>query len=209
MNVVVFGATGRTGLEVVKRALAAGHTVSAFMRESSRVPFEHPRLHGFKGSVFDPEAVGAAVRGQDAVVCALGAKGLGKTTVRAEGTRTVVSAMQRRGVGRLVVVSTLGAKESWGQLSPLERALFMVLLKNAKADHDRQEDVVTASGLDWTIVRPGELTDGEPTGRYSVATDRATRPRRVPRADVADAILKVLTDTTSVGQAVTLVGRSR
>lgn len=206
MKVVVFGASGGTGLEVLKQALAAGHEVLAFVRPAAPLPLAHPRLRRCEGSVFDPQAVSRAVGGQDAVVCALGAKGVARTTVRAEGTKTIVAAMQQRAVRRLVVVSTLGAGESWRQLSSLQRALFALLLRHAKADHDEQEAAVRASNLEWTLVRPGELTNKLSTGRYALSTDGRGGARRISRADVADVIVRALAEHSFVHQAVAVTG---
>ena len=202
MNLVVFGATGKTGLEIVKQALAQGHTVRAFVRTPAKMMLKDSRLEVFQGDVLDPIAVDAAVRGQDAVVCALGTKEVRHTTVRSEGTRHIVSAMKARGVGRLVVVTSLGTNESWKQLRTFGKVFFRLFLGDVIEDHGKQEDLVRASGLAWTIVRPSRLTDGPRTGAYKASTDLSLKAGRIARADVADLVMTCLADERYLGEAV-------
>jgi nucleoside-diphosphate-sugar epimerase len=120
-----------------------------------------------------------------------------KGTVRAAGTRNIIQAMQNRGVRRLVCLSTLGVGDSWDNLNWFwKRLMFGLLLRRAFADHVAQERYVTESGLDWIIVRPGAYTDGDRTGAYRHGfSATATGPKlKISRADVADFMLKQLTD---------------
>ncbi len=139
--------------------------------------------------------VAKAVQNQEAVLCALGAGRQGR--VRAEGTRHIIRAMESAGVKRLVCQTTLGAGESRGNLDFFWKyVMFGLLLKEAYADHQVQEEYVKKSRLDWTIVRPGAFTDGPLTGTYRhgfPAGDKTTR-LKISRADVADFMLRQLTD---------------
>jgi putative NADH-flavin reductase len=195
MNLLAFGATGSIGREVIKQALDQGHTVTAFVRDASKLEIEHPQLRVHQGDVLDAEAVGTAMQDQDAVLCALGAGRHGG--VRAEGTKNIVEAMEKAGVERLVCQTTLGVGDSQGNLSFFwKRIMFGWFLKEAFADHVIQEEHVKGSALAWTIVRPGAFTDGERTGDYRhgfAPTDRTTA-MKISRADVADFMLRQLGD---------------
>jgi putative NADH-flavin reductase len=195
MKVVIFGATGSVGRLMVAQALEEGHTVTAFARDPAKLSITHPNLRVIQGDAMDPAAVEQAVRGQDAVVCALGAGAKG--TIRSEGTRNIVAAMERAGVRRLVCQSSLGVGDSRENLNFFWKyVMFGMLLREAYADHVAQESQVMRSALDWTIVRPGAFTDGPRTGRYrhGFAADDKAITFKVSRADVAEFMLKQLTD---------------
>ena len=202
MRVVVFGATGSVGRHVVEQGLGRGHEVAAFVREPSKLGLAHERLTVFRGDVLDGASVGRSVRGQEAVLCSIGAGRKGG--VRAEGTRNIVRAMEGAGVRRLVCQSTLGAGESSGNLDFFwKHVMFGFLLRGAFADHEQQEAHVRGSDLDWTIVRPAAFTDGERTGEYRhgfSATKKGLR-LKISRADVAGFMLDQLADEAYLRQA--------
>jgi uncharacterized protein YbjT (DUF2867 family) len=195
MQLVVFGATGGTGRELVKQALGHGHSVRAFVRDPDRLKVIHHRLEVVTGDVQDAKRVAAAVAGQDAVLCALGVYERKPNTVLSDAVRTLVGAMDAQGVRRLLFVSSLGVGETKGQLGPIYNfVLLPTLLKEIFADKETAEAVVRESGLDWTIVRPGRLTKARLTGKYRAGPD-AAKGRwlpRVARADVADFMLSAL-----------------
>jgi putative NADH-flavin reductase len=197
MKVAVFGATGSVGRLIVQQALEQGHTVTAFVRNPAKLGIQYANLGVAQGDAMDPAAVEKAVRGQDAVVCALGAGAKG--TIRSEGTRNIVRAMEATGVRRLVCQSTLGIGESRENLNFFWRhIMFGLLLRRAYADHVAQENHVRQSRLDWTIVRPGAFTDGPRTGNYRhgfAGSDKAIT-HKVSRADVADFVVNQLTERT-------------
>ena len=165
MKLVIFGATGKTGIELVKQALEKGHSVTAFVRDTARLAIEDERLTLVTGDVFDPDGVAQAVQGQDAVICALGAgSDLKKTTVRTTGTINIIAGMQMYEVKRLMVVTAMGVGGSWDTLSLFNKFFFATLLKSSRADHETQETAVKVSRLDWTIIRPSGLVDTPRTG---------------------------------------------
>ncbi|MEB3210731.1 MAG: NAD(P)H-binding protein, partial [Leptolyngbyaceae bacterium] len=108
MKLVIFGSTGGTGREVVQQSLADGHHVTAFARNPEKLTIQHPNLTIVQGDVLDPLSVEQAVQGQDAVVCILGSGQQLSGTVRSEGTRQIIQAMEKTGVRRLICQSTLG-----------------------------------------------------------------------------------------------------
>jgi putative NADH-flavin reductase len=154
--------------------------------------------------VLDPAAVREAVGGQDAVLSAIGA-GAGRTTLREDGTRNIVDAMEAAGVRRLISLSSLGVGESRANLGFFTKHVIVGLfLRHAFADHERQEAVVRRSGLEWTIVRPPHLKDGPRAGDYRHGFEPTDRTIKgwITRADVADFMLKQVADRAYVRQAV-------
>ena len=207
MKLVIFGATGTVGRQVVKQALEQGHTVTAFARNFTKLDIQHSSLTLFQGDVMDLQAVEQAVMGQDAVVCVLGSGKKLTGTIRSEGTQQIIRAMEKVGVRRLICQSTLGTGDSWGNLDFYWKyIMFGFILRKVFADHERQEDLVRNSNLDWTIVRPGAFVDGPHTGQYRhnfSGTDRSIT-LKISRADVADFILKQLSDQSSLHQTPSL-----
>jgi putative NADH-flavin reductase len=205
MKLAIFGASGKTGTELVKQALEQGHTVTAFVRDPARLAIEDENLTFITGDVFDPVSVDQAVLGQDAVVVALGAgSDLQKTTVRTTGTINIIESMQKNDVKRLVVVTAMGVGESWDDLSLFNKLFFATLLRSSRTDHEAQEVAVKESGLDWTIIRPSGLTDTPLTGVYDVGQNISAATSKIARADVADLILKELQQNMYIGRAVTI-----
>ena len=210
MKIVVFGATGKTGKEIVARALAKGHQVTAFVRDPSRLAAAdekmpaNGRLHVVTGDVFDFAAVKQALKGQEAAICALGSSSLTKTAVRSQGTANIIRAMEEESVERLLVVSAMGTGESWSSLSLINRLVYATLLRSSRQDHEAQEARVKASALSWTIMRPSGLTDDPATGTYAIGPNVQAVRSQIARADVAHALIKALEDEAFVHQAVTI-----
>ncbi|KAA3646776.1 MAG: NAD-dependent epimerase/dehydratase family protein [Chloroflexi bacterium] len=205
MKLAIFGATGKTGLELVKQALKQQHSVTAFVRDPNRLTIEDKNLTFISGDVFDPASVAQAIQGQDAIICALGTgSDLKKTTVRTTGTINIIRGMQEHKAKRLMVVTAMGVAESWDSLSLFNKFFFATLLKSSRDDHETQEAAVRESGLDWTIIRPSGLTDTPRTGVYEVGENIPAVTAKIARADVADLILKELEQNTRIGKAVTI-----
>lgn len=197
MRITVFGATGGTGRHVVEQALAAGHEVTAVVRDPARLP-ARDGLTVVTARLDDREAVRRAVTGADAVIDTLGAPpGSGPTTLRTDTARVVTAAMREAGVRRLVVVSASGAHTT-GDALPVRLLVKPVLgwfLRHQFADMRAMEDVVRASGLDWTIVLPPQLVDEPATGRIRRRVGANVRGSyRITRADLAAAVLAAVTD---------------
>ena len=201
MRVLVFGATGSVGRHVVEQGLSRGHDVTAFVRDPSGLDAGRAGLTVFRGDVLDAPSVEGAVRGQEAVLCCLGAGRKGG--IRSEGTRNIIRAMEEAGVRRLVCQTTLGVGESSDNLDFFWRhVMFGLLLRGAFADHEQQEAHVKASDLDWTIVRPAAFTDGGRTGayRHGFSPTKEGLSLKISRADVAEFMLDQLTDETYLRQ---------
>jgi putative NADH-flavin reductase len=203
MNLTIFGATGATGTYLVEQALAAGHGVTAVVRDPARLAVPaHPLLSVVTADVMDPESIMPAVSGAEAVLTAIGPRGTGPTTVIQDSTRAIVAAMQKSGRRRLLMLSgSIAADEGESPylrylIKPLARRTF---LRQVCADMRAGESAVRDSGLDWTIVRPPALTSKPASGKYRTAIDRnLPHGFRVSRADLATCLLALVDDPTSV-----------
>jgi putative NADH-flavin reductase len=206
MKIAIFGATGGTGRALVEQALAQGHTVTAFARNSSALAMTHSRLSVVQGDVLNPARVEAAVVGQDAVLNSLGMKPGTQAPVTSEGTRNIVAAMQKFGVRRLITQSSLPVAAVDGNPHELPWPFRIVLslaapLKTIFQDKLRQEQIIQRSGLEWVIVRPAALTDGARTGTYRVGTPlKVSLSSKISRADVAEFMLTQTVDNTYLHQ---------
>ncbi|ACB51119.1 hypothetical protein cce_1769 [Crocosphaera subtropica ATCC 51142] len=207
MKLVVFGATGNVGQQVVKQALEQGHEVTGFARNPLKLDIKHPKLTLFQGDVMDSARVEQALQGQDIVVCTLGSGKKLSGTVRSQGTQNIILAMKKCGMKRLICQTTLGLGESWGSLNFYWKyIMFGFILRNVFADHQQQEETVQNSGLEWTIIRPAAFIDGVRTGQYRhgfPGTDKTSKLKITP-ADVADFILKQLVNDFYLYQAPSL-----
>lgn len=195
MKILIVGATRGIGRQLLEQALASGHSVTALARNPQRLAAQHERLRLLKGDILDPGSVAAAMAGQDAACCTIGVKTPWEQAgVFSEGTRQLLQAMKKAGVRRLMCVTGIGAGDSKGHGGFLyDRIFYPLLLRAVYADKDRQESLIKASDVDWTIVRPGFLTHGPLTGNYRVLTElTGITAGRISRADVAHFILKEL-----------------
>lgn len=202
MNVIIFGATGSVGRHLVEQAIAERHNVTAFVRNPAALDQKAGSLQLMKGDVFDADSVAAAIAGQDAVFCALGAGR--KAGVRAQGTANIIRGMQRHGVKRLVCQTTLGAGDSAPTLSFYwKHIMFGLLLRAMFADHQLQERHIMESDLDWTIVRPAAFTDGPATKtfRHGFPAFAKGLALKISRVDVAAFMLRQLSDVTYLRKA--------
>ncbi len=203
MKIAVFGSTGGTGKELVKQALDQGHDVVAYARNPEKLKdLNHEKLKIVQGDILDPVAVESAVEGQDAVLSTIGA-GAKRTNLREEGTRVIIEAMQKAGIRRFICQSSFGVGDSRKDLPFFTRYIIVgIFLRHAFADHERQEPLIKKSNLEWTIVRPPYLTHGVLTGNYQhgLTWSGMKNKSKISRADVADFMLKQLTNTTYLHQ---------
>jgi nucleoside-diphosphate-sugar epimerase len=205
MRLLVIGATGGTGRELVQQALAQGHQVTAFVRDPARLQIEHANLRIAQGDVLDYATVEAAMPGQDAVLSALGHKRfLYPNKIQSEGMRNILGAMKSCDVPRLVCETALGIGNSVGRLGlPHTFFILPLILQFYMWDKLRQEVLIMASDRDWVIVRPGVLKNGPARGEYRHGRDVGNYfwPVSIARADVADFMLKQLQEDAYLGTA--------
>ena len=200
MKLLIIGGTGGTGKELIKQALEQGHSLTALVRNPEKVKITHQNLQVVKGNVLDFEKVQEAVAGQDAVLSVLGHKRYFiKTTILSEGTAHIIHAMEKHNVARFICVTTLGINDSRFKLG-LYYTLFVIpfIVFFYFLDKAKQEKLIRSSKLNWTIVRPGQLTNGRMRGRYKhgAHVGNYILTKMISRADVAHFILSQLSDTT-------------
>jgi putative NADH-flavin reductase len=205
-RVLVIGATGGTGRALVQQALDRDYVVTAFVRNPAHLRIEHAGLSVARGDVQDYDSVAAAVRGQDAVLSALGHRRFfGPTRVLSVGTRNLLQAMEAHGVERLVCETSLGIGSSAGRMG-VYYTLFVipVILPFYFWDKTRQERLISASRTSWTVVRPGALTNGPSRRgcRHGQSVGSLLWTRRIPRSDVASFMLDELAQDRYVHAAV-------
>ncbi len=211
MRVLVIGASGKTGHEVVRQALAAGHEVAAFVRDPSRLTVREPRLSVVTGDVRSADDLRRALAGQDAVISTLGGRAKDTMTrplgdkpgvgVMEASTVAMIEAAGEAGVRRVVMMSTFMLAPNFraGIMKPL--ALYY---KGMNDDKRGAEEALRASSLDWTIVYATRLTDGARSGRERLVPVTATvTPRdNMSRSDAAAFLLAQLDDDASIRKAI-------
>ena len=188
-RVLIIGATGGTGRQLVVQALERGYTVTALVRNPSKLQVNHRQLNIIQGDVLDQDAVAKAMTGQEAVLCALGHKQFFRPTrILSQGTRNILHAMETHGVARLVCETSLGIGDSAGRMG-LYYTFFVipVILPFYYWDKTRQERLIAKSSVEWVIVRPGALTNGEKRGhlRHGRHVGSFLWTVRISRGDVA------------------------
>ena len=211
MKVVVFGASGLTGRRVVAQGLSSGHQITAVVRDATRCKFEsHPDLHIVTGDVTrDHNAVAEALAGKDAVISALGSSrdvaGMRAPTVITDAIHVIVSAMPKAGVRRLILTSSLGVGQSIEDAPLLLRAMFKTILRPTFADKLRAENFLRENDeeIDWTLVYPALLTNGERSGKYRSGKRLSLSGLpSISRAEVADFLIVQISDTRYLGEFV-------
>lgn len=189
MNLTVLGAAGATGVPLVEQALAAGHQVTALARSGQKVTITNSNLHVVQGDATDRAVVSQALKGADAVISVLGARG----PVIAEATRALVAAADQTGPDRIVMLSSFAVARD--RLKPVSKVVTRIAMGSQVKDKTTGEEVLRASGLDWTIVYATKLTNGPKTEpRVVPETEKVGMSQRISRADVGSFLLQAATD---------------
>jgi len=208
MKVVIFGANGKTGLLLVEQALAKGYQVVAYVRRPESIMIENPKLKIVVGNLNEPLKMKDTISGADACISALGGGSLTKHSIEIiNGIKNIISIMEITNVHRLIYLSSLGANESRYLIpQPLRFILTNFLLRVTLADHNNNENNIRKSRLQWTIVRPGGLTNGQLTGdlRHGAENSKIKGSTSISRANVASFMIQQLTNTSYHQRAVWL-----
>lgn len=205
MRIVIFGATGGTGRELVRQSAAAGYAVAAVARHPETLaPAAAVEL--ISADVTDCASVVLVVRGADVVLSALGTRRLNEaTTVYSVGVTNIIAAMRDSGVRRFIAISAVPVGAPHGLA---EHVMFPILYRffgAAYEDMKRMEAILAASDCEWTVFRPTQLVDRPATGRYRTAIDAPlTGAWRITRADLAAAMLASINDAALVRHIVTI-----
>jgi putative NADH-flavin reductase len=208
MHLAIFGSTGPTGRALVWQALDKGHDVIALARDPAALDATAARLEVVRGDVLDRTSFDGVLSGVDAVLSAIGTHGRQPTRVYSMGAANIRDAMHHAGVQRFVGISALPVTART-ELGPAERSIVVPLLSmffgEMYADMTRMEQVLRDSDLDFTIMRPPQLTNRHATGQYRTAINQhLPRARKISRADLAAEMLQVIPDRTTVRATVTL-----
>ncbi|MEV6631158.1 NAD(P)H-binding protein [Actinoplanes sp. NPDC051470] len=200
MRITVIGATGGTGLHVVRQALDTGHEVTAVVRNPARLP---AGPHVVIADVTRPDELRPAVKDSDVVITALGPRRGSPEPI----VTPALSALLDTSPPRVILVSNSGmhgAGDPW-PLRYLIKPILQRVLRRTYADAMRAEQTLQDSGTPWTIVRPPRLTDGPLTGTYRSATSGNPRwAASISRADLAHCLLRAATDPATAGQTISI-----
>jgi putative NADH-flavin reductase len=209
MRVLIIGASKGIGLETTRQALAAGHRVRAFARSADAIRLQDARLDKFRGDALKAADVEAALEGVDVVIQALGvgfSDLFRPVRLFSDATRVLVGAMEAKGVKRLIAVTGFGAGDSREAIGLMQSLPFSLVFGRAYDDKSKQERLIRQSSLEWTIARPGVLTDGRRTGRTKILADPSQwRNGMIARADVAEFLVRQIEDRTYLRKAPVLV----
>ena len=204
MKFLVLGATGRTGVHFVEKALDQGHQVTALVRRPDATV--DPRAQVVSGDVTDAAAIATAARGHDAVISTLGVKNVRKTpTLITDTVRAVIASARTSGVDRFVIVSAFGVGDSLAKASFLARLIFRTALRKKYEDKAASERLLRASGLKWTLEYPGALNDRAGGGYTAISLEDVTTLPILPstsRENVADFLLHSAVNDTFTRQIV-------
>jgi putative NADH-flavin reductase len=187
MRVVILGATGPTGRQLVSQALETGYEISAIVRDPAKLKTEHERLKVLSGDIFDNNLLPAVFKNHDAVLSALGVGTTLKSHHLMENAmRVIIPAMNHAGLKRIIYMSAFGVGDSFSESSFIQKLAFRIFLKSIYADKIIADELVSASGLEWTMVRPVMLTNGALTRKYRAAEKiKMNWMPTISRADVA------------------------
>jgi uncharacterized protein YbjT (DUF2867 family) len=209
MKVVLFGATGGVGAELLLQLLAGGHEVRVLVRSPERLPVrEHPRLTVLQGELTDRAQVDAAVRGVEGALSTLGVARGGTAAPLVAGFDTVVSALEAAGVRRLVTISGAGLDVPGDRKGVPDKLVGWLLRRVAPevlAQKEQEYARLQRSGLQWTLVRPPRIVPGGPTGRVRASLEKPPSTK-VTRGDVAAFMLAQLSSPEHVGKAPFVAG---
>ncbi len=188
---------------MLRRSLAAGHQVRALVRDPSKLRVADEKLTVIGGDVLDPTAVDETVAGADVVLSLFGHVKGSPRTLQTDGTRLIVTAMQKHGVTRLVTLSGGGLRAPLDRPKPPDRiirAALRLLSGHVLADAEGHLAVLQSSGLDWTVVRGPMLTEEPGKGRYRVGWVGVDASTRISRDDLVDFSVTQIDDETFVGR---------
>jgi len=206
IRLLVIGGTSGIGLEVVKLALKRGHRVTAVARHPEKMPIKNQALFTLKADITNIESMMGVVDGKDVVVSAVGiAPTLKTVNVFSTGIRNVLLAMRKFDVQRLFTITAVGVGDSVGHGGFVFDEVFKPILKTDLEDKNRQEKLIKASQVDWTIVRPSVLTNGQSKLEYRILTDvSGIETGSISRADVAHFIVASFENQLYVKETVLL-----
>jgi uncharacterized protein len=205
MNIVLFGATGRTGRRIVAQAIERGDTVTSFVRDPTNVSITNPHLNIIWGDVLDPQAVSSALEGKDAVLSALGKL---NATQRVAAIENIIAGMLKHGLRRIIAIGGSGCLQFNDELRYHETPQFPEIFFATSVAHWEVCKRLMASDLDWTFVCPPDIPDGERTGKYITQATYRPDGNRLFTGDLADFMLSELVKNEYVKSRVGICNQS-
>ena len=210
MNIILFGATGQIGRQILKQALERGHTVTAFVRDAAKLDVTHLRLTVMVGDARNARAVAAAIPGHDALINAMGPGGPDVSDkyldIITDGIRHLVQGMRQAGLRRIVVLGSVATLNAAPDKLLRDLPNFPDLARNISGAHLEAWKTLAASGLDWTVICPAPIVEsGEPTGQYRTQADflLGGGPQlKIATGDVADLLLNEVEHGNHIGHRV-------
>lgn len=193
MKVCVFGATGATGMLVTKMLLDNGHQVTAYVRKQSKMTIRHESLKVVQGEINDTKSVAENLAGIDAVVSCLGSNTTKKSAQLESMAINIGKAMKLAGVERIIYMATAGIED---EFKGLFKFFIRIVLGNVIDDHKKASEFYKSQGFNYTIIRPLQLKDGEPSGVYHEAfSGLPSSKKAISRSNVAMVIVKAVEDS--------------
>lgn len=209
MKIFIVGGTGKTGKELIKQGLERGHSITALVRNPDQLKINKPDLKIIKGNVLIPDSFEKSIHGHDAVLSALGHKRfIIPTSILSKGTKNVINAMKEHNIKRFICITSLGVNDSRFKLG-LYYTLFTIpiILLFYFLDKAKQEKLIMNSDLNWTIIRPGQLTNGKKRTKYKhgLSVGSYILTKMISRASVAHFMLNQLEDNTYLRKAAGII----
>ena len=213
MNIILFGATGQIGRQILDQALERGHKVTAFVRDASKLNVTHPNLSVAEGDARDAQFVAAAMPGHDAVVSALGPGGPEVSDkyldILTDGTRHLVEGMKAAGLRRIVALGSVATLNATPDTLLRDMPGFPAFARNISGAHLESLKTLQASGLDWTVLCPAPVVEpGERTGHYRVRADFVLegdpQSTKITTGDAADFVLNEVEQNKYIGHRVNI-----
>ena len=200
MKIVIFGATGGIGRQLIEQCLASGHVVTALARKPEALAAFADRITVIQGNLLDQPSVSESVKGQDVVLSTFGASSGKDSDIYPKGIATIISAMKERGVRRIVCVTAAPVDDSPDLGFVFGKIIKPLFLQKYYDGMKQLETLLKQSDLDWTLLGPGRLTDDARTGVYRIGATIPKGGSKISRADVADLLLKEASDTEHIHQ---------
>lgn len=203
-SIALFGATGQTGSLFLKKAIEEGYFVSALVRDSKKLPFDHDNLKVIQGDVLNQADVGKTIEGCDLVISLFGHVKGSPEWLQTNGTRNIAKAMKSEGIEKIISLSGGGLpfpeKDEPKFADKAIRFIMKIAVPKVLNDAIEHHKVLDESGLKWIIVRGPRLTNDEPKGEYRVGWVGVNASTKIARADLADFILAQVEDDKYIHQ---------
>ncbi len=203
MKIIIFGATGQTGVLLVDMALKSGHEVTAYVRNPDKIKTTHENLKVVVGSTLNADEVSEAIKGHEAVISCLGGEANKKSTILTDMTKVIVDGMKSNKVDRIAYIATAGIHNEMPGL--LTKIIISLLFKNVINDHIGATDYIMNNGLKYTIARPLSLVEGKLTKIYRETLEGIPKAgRNISREDLAYFLLDSVENGNNIGDSIGL-----